>query len=78
MIRNIFYNLFVLSIVLSLLTIESGACTNFLVTKGASADGSAFLTYTADAGGFMEPLYFHPGGEQDTTELLEIYEWDSG
>jgi len=49
-------------------------CTNFLVTKGASADGSTMLTYTADAGGFMEPLYFHPGGKQDTTQLLDIYE----
>ena len=25
------------------------ACTNFIVTKGASTDGSAYLTYTNDA-----------------------------
>jgi len=54
------------------------ACTNFLVTKGATVDGSTMLTYTADAGGFMEPIYFHAGGKQDTTVMLEIREWDSG
>jgi dipeptidase len=54
------------------------ACTNFLITKGATEDGSTMLTYTADAGGFMEPLYFHPGGKQDENSMIEIREWDSG
>ncbi|MCL2039938.1 MAG: C69 family dipeptidase [Bacteroidetes bacterium] len=53
-------------------------CTNLLITKGASADGSAMLTYTADAGGFMEPLYYHPGGTHKEGEMVDIYEWDSG
>ena len=63
---------------MSLQTLNIYACTNFLVTKGASADGSTMLTYTADAGGFMEPLYFHAGGKQDTTVMLEIWDWESG
>jgi dipeptidase len=49
-----------------------------LVTKGASVDGSAMLTYTADAGGFMEPLYYHAGSIHQEGEMVEIYEWDSG
>jgi len=59
-------------------TVNTNACTNLLVTKGASVDGSTMLTYTADANGFMEPIYFHAGGKQDTTVMLEIREWDSG
>jgi len=30
----------------------------FLISKGASKDGSVMISYNADAGGFMEPLYF--------------------
>ena len=43
---------FVLFLLLSgfLLIERSHACTNILVTKGASADGSTFITYAADAG----------------------------
>ncbi len=54
------------------------ACTNFLVTKGASKDGSTFISYSADAGGFMEPLYFNKGGKHAPNEMVPIYEWDSG
>ena len=54
------------------------ACTNLLITKGATVDGSVILSYTADAGGFMEPLYFHEGGTHKEGEMVEIREWDSG
>ena len=70
--------LFIVVLCLVFVNIKSNACTNFLVTKGASVDGSAFLTYTADAGGFMEPLYFHEGGTHADGEMIEIKEWDSG
>ena len=51
-------------------------CTNFIVTKGASVDGSVMVTYNADAGGFMEPLYFSPA-QKHSEEFLDIYDWDS-
>ena len=38
------------------------ACTNILVTPGASADGSAFVTYAADSHEFYGDLPVHPGG----------------
>ncbi|MDR0927621.1 MAG: C69 family dipeptidase [Ignavibacteria bacterium] len=53
-------------------------CTNLLVTKGASTDGSAYVTYNADAGGFMEPLYYHAGGPHNPNDSMDILEWDSG
>jgi dipeptidase len=54
------------------------ACTNFIVTKGASKDGSNMITYAADAGGFMEPLKFFQAAEHKPGSLLDIYDWDSG
>lgn len=54
------------------------ACTNLLVSKGASADGSTMITYNADAGGFMERLYFSPAAEHGPNDSLEVYEWDTG
>ncbi len=54
------------------------SCTNFLITKGASVDGATMITYAADAGGFMEPLFFHPGGEHKEGEMLKVYDWDTG
>ncbi len=70
---------FYLLIFLILIDINSSrGCTNFLITKGASADGSTMITYAADAGGFMEPLYYLPAMDHDSGEVVKIYEWDSG
>ncbi|MFW6276190.1 MAG: dipeptidase [Bacteroidota bacterium] len=54
------------------------ACTNLLVTKGASTDGSTMIFYSADAGGFMEPLYFLPAQKHEKGDSIEIYDWDTG
>lgn len=53
-------------------------CTNLLITKGASADGSVMITYNADAGGFMEPLFYLPRTKHNPEDSLEVYDWDSG
>lgn len=53
-------------------------CTNFLITKGASADGSTMITYNADAGGFMERLAYHPAGKWGPKDSLAVYDWDTG
>lgn len=56
----------------------SKACTNILVSKGASKDGSVMITFNADAGGFMESLYFMEANDWGPDDSLEIYEWDTG
>lgn len=72
-------NLLILCIISFSLNINNlYSCTNFLITKGASVDGSTMITYAADAGGFMEPLFFHPGGEHKEGEMLDVYDWDTG
>lgn len=58
--------------------IKVHACTNVLVSKGASADGSVMISYLADAGGLMDPLHFYPGGEYPEGDSLEIFSWHTG
>lgn len=53
------------------------ACTNFIVGKKASADGSVFCTYNADSYGAFMPLYHFPAGKHAPGELRQIYDWDT-
>jgi len=54
------------------------ACTNFLVTKGASKDGSTFITYAADSHTLYGELYYRPAANYPAGTMMDIYEWDSG
>jgi len=54
------------------------ACTNLLVTKGASKDGSTMITYAADSHTLYGELYFKRGSRHLPTELRDIVEWDTG
>ncbi len=54
------------------------ACTNFIITKGASADGSVMVSYAADSHGLYGALYHTPGGRHKAGALLPVYEWDTG
>ena len=42
-----------------LLSSKSDACTNVIVTKGASKDGSCMVSYAADSHWLFGELYFH-------------------
>ena len=53
------------------------ACTNFIVGKKASADGSVFCTYNADSYGAFMPLYHFPAGKHAPGEVRQIYDWDT-
>ncbi len=53
-------------------------CTNFLITKGASTDGSTFISYSADSHVLYGELYYTPPGRHLEGEMLDIYEWDTG
>ena len=56
----------------------SNGCTNFLVTKGASADGSTMITYAADSHNLYGELYFQPAKDHLAGDMRDIYEWDTG
>ncbi|MDL2296665.1 C69 family dipeptidase [Bacteroidales bacterium OttesenSCG-928-B11] len=57
---------------------ELNACTNFIVTKGASADGSVMVTYAADAHVLYGELYYTPAGTHPDGAKREVIEWDTG
>ena len=50
------------------------ACTNILVTKGASTDGSVMITYACD-GEFHPRLRYYPAADYEPAEWLEIKDW---
>jgi len=60
------------------LSTEGEACTNLLITKGASKDGSVMVSYAADSHQLYGELYFVKGGIHKAGTMLKIYEWDSG
>jgi dipeptidase len=53
---------------------QSNACTNLLVTKGASDDGSVMITYTCD-GEFHPILEYYPSSDHAPNDSLEITDW---
>lgn len=57
---------------------QVNACTNFLITKGASADGSTMISYSADSHVLYGELYFWPAADYAEGSWLDIYEWDTG
>ncbi len=67
-----------LFIILSLYYTETDACTNILVSKGASADGSTMVTYSADSHQLYGCLYFRPAQKFGAGAMLPVYEWDTG
>ncbi len=54
------------------------ACTNLLVGKKASVDGSTMVTYSADSYVLYGELYHWPAATYPEGTMLDIYEWDTG
>ncbi|MGN0309485.1 MAG: C69 family dipeptidase [Bacteroides sp.] len=70
--------LFIACVALLVAGWEAEACTNLIVGKNASADGSTIISYSADSYGLFGELYHFPAGLHKKGEMLDIYEWDSG
>ncbi len=68
-----------LALALALITSTSAvdACTNFIVTRGASTDGSVMVTYAADSHALYGALYQTAAGQYKRGATLPIYEWDT-
>ena len=54
------------------------ACTNFLITKGASVDGSTMITYSADSHVLYGELYHWPAAKYPPGTKRDVIEWDTG
>lgn len=70
--------LFILLILVALQITPSEACTNFLISKGATKDGSAMITYAADSHVLYGELYFWPAADYADGTMLNVVEWDTG
>ena len=56
----------------------SEACTNILVSKGASADGSCMVSYSADSHQLYGEIYFKKAADWKKGDMLDVYNWDEG
>ena len=52
----------------------ANGCTNLLVTKGASADGTVMITYTCD-GEFHPHLGYAAAADHKAGDSIEISDW---
>ena len=53
------------------------ACTNFIVGKKASVDGSVICSYNADSYGAFMRLAHYPAAKHQKGDMRKIYEWDT-
>lgn len=61
---------------MSLSTVE--ACTNFLITRGATIDKTSMISYSADSHVLYGELYFRPAKDYPAGTMVDVYEWDTG
>ena len=61
-----------------MLPMAAFACTNFLVGKDASADGSTMISYAADSYGMFGFLHFVPAADREAGAMREVKDWDTG
>lgn len=70
---------FLTAVVLLTACIVNGwACTNLIVGKKASADGSVIVSYSADSYGMFGFLCHYPAAQHPAGAMRSIYDWDSG
>ncbi len=69
-----------LAMACALLLIPQGAadaCTNVIISRGASTDGSCMVSYAADSHLLFGELYFHKAADWKAGMMLPIIEWDT-
>lgn len=69
---------FVLSAAMLLASSGAFACSNLIVGKKASVDGSVMVSYNADDYGMFGHLCHYPAGTHPKGTMRQIYDWDSG
>lgn len=65
-----------LTVLATMVYVTASACTNFIVTRGASTDGSNMVTYAADSHGLYGSLYQYIPTKY--TPMMQVREWDTG
>ncbi|NOR11760.1 MAG: hypothetical protein GQ545_00745 [Candidatus Aminicenantes bacterium] len=68
---RIFFFIFFLTILLVIYQWPDDNCSSFLVTKGASTDGSVMITYTCD-GEFLPHLKYRPAQDHESGVTIKV------
>lgn len=68
----------ILSAAMLLASSGASACSNLIVGKKASVDGSVMVSYNADDYGMFGHLCHYPAGTHPNGSMRQIYDWDSG
>eukprot|EP00746_Dinoflagellata_sp_MGD_P089058 gnl/MRDRNA2_/MRDRNA2_35178_c0_seq1.p1 gnl/MRDRNA2_/MRDRNA2_35178_c0~~gnl/MRDRNA2_/MRDRNA2_35178_c0_seq1.p1 ORF type:complete len:614 (-),score=114.84 gnl/MRDRNA2_/MRDRNA2_35178_c0_seq1:163-2004(-) len=66
----------VMVVAAALLAYPGNGCTNILVSKGASLDGSTMISYNADSGSLYGSLGHYPAADHPLGTTREIWDWD--
>ena len=75
--KKIFATFLVIFIIWIVSEQKTIACTNFLVTKGASVKGSTMISYSADSHQLYGELYYWPARDYPAGSMLDVIEWDT-
>lgn len=68
-----------LTIIISLLiSPKVNACTNFIVSKGASADKSVMITYAADSHTRYGAIAFYPAADHKPGSMCQVFHYENG
>lgn len=76
--KKILLIVFVIILLSAFFVSELNPCTNILVSRGASTDGSTMITYAADSHVLYGELYHWPAKSYPENSMLDVYEWDTG
>ena len=72
---NLYKKLTLLLIIFAVTGYKSDGCTNLLITKGASADGSSMVSYSADSHTRYGVLVHYPAASFPAGTMVKIFEW---
>lgn len=70
--------LIIVSVLILLAAQKATACTNFLITKGASTDNSCMISYACDSHDIYGALYFWPSMDYAQGAEVNIIDWITG
>jgi dipeptidase len=76
--KHLLNSIAILFILILINPTQPNACTNVLVSRGASADGSVMTSWTYDVAGFAQPLHHYPGGEYPEGDSLSVFGFHAG
>jgi dipeptidase len=65
-------------ILAAVIQVKLYSCTNFIISKGATTDGSTMITYVADSHVLYGELYYRPAKDYPEGATFVVYEWDTG